>query len=65
MNPDELADEVIKSHERCKAIQADLEAEAGRRADLIRQALAAGAGAVHLADTLGVSRGRIYHMAKQ
>lgn len=62
---DELIDEALEAHQAALAAQERLTEAARDRDEAIRNALQRGVGAQELATALGLSRQRVYTMAKQ
>ncbi|MGP4991760.1 hypothetical protein [Glutamicibacter ardleyensis] len=65
MNCDELIDQALTAHEETLEAQGRLTELARDRDTAIRQALEAGASGADLARALGLTRQRVYAMAKQ
>lgn len=64
MSLDLLLDRIALAHAECLRLQREQEAATRRRCEMVRCGLASGVGAVVMAESLGVSRARIYAMAK-
>ncbi|WP_309080261.1 hypothetical protein [Zhihengliuella sp.] len=65
MNADQLVDDVLTAHERVAEAEQEVRDRVALRAAAVKAAIDGGAGATNLARALGVSRARIYDMAKQ
>ena len=65
MSADELIGQIMKKDAEVKETEAALDHLYAERRELVQQALAAGAGAQELAESLGVSRQRVYKIARK
>lgn len=63
MSAEELVGRALEAHQRALALQEEMQQASAETGAAVRAALKAGAGAVALAEVLGVSRQRVYQMA--
>jgi transcriptional regulator of acetoin/glycerol metabolism len=64
MDTDELVQAIISAHAEALAAQEAMHVAAARRADLIRQAASTDVSIQSIAEALGMTRQRVYQMAK-